>query len=51
VILDSKGRTLKRAIGFVSGYELAGKPQAIGPLYVVGFEVPLEKDEELEKDE
>jgi hypothetical protein len=49
VILDSKGRKLKRSIGFIGGFMPVRKALPIADvLSVVGFEVPLEKDDEEE---
>lgn len=47
MILDSKGRKLKRTIGFVGGFVPVRKALPLADvLSVVGFEVPLEKDDE-----
>ena len=51
MILDSKGRPLKRTIGFVRAYEPVRKAlPVIDSLDVVGFEVPLKKEKEEEAD-
>jgi len=47
MILDSQGRPLRRAIGFIGGFVVARKAlPLVDALQVVGLQVPLETEEE-----
>ena len=50
-ILDSYGRPLRRAIGFVGGYVLVGKAlPLVDALSVVGVDAPADASDEDESD-